>query len=103
MKNTLIEYVSFIGKIPLCNKKRERAPNFGSFCFPLCWRCIGLVSGAILGTIIYRIYNIELTTPIRLMLFLPLLVDSTMQKTSHHQSNNPVRLITGILFPLAFI
>jgi len=89
------ERLALFGVAPLCNRKSERAPHIGNFVFPLCWRCSGILAGAIFGGIFLKI-----TVPayINALIFVPLIVDGGLQYGFGIMSNNTRRWFTGILF-----
>ena len=63
--------------------------------FPLCARCHGMTVGYFLGTFDFLIWDAA-------ALFLPLIIDGTVQYFSFdYESNNAWRMTTGILFGYA--
>lgn len=92
-----------VGKIPLCNSKEERAPKIFGFVFPLCYRCIGLIIGGLLGSSMYSngVLNYKNNLTFILMLGLPFLLDTLAQNMLKKISTNIKRLLTGILFGIA--
>lgn len=94
-----------IGKLPLCNLQKHRAPHIFGICFPLCWRCTSAVFSMriifpvmllFLGSFIinYR----EAFLWISLIFTLPLIIDGTNQYfISKKESTNYKRVITGVL------
>ena len=108
LKNTMIVKnlklrLEGIGKIPLCNMKKERAPQIFGFVFPLCYRCIGLIMGGLLGSIMYNngILNQKNNWIFISILSLPFLLDTLAQKIFKKDSTNTKRLLTGVLFGIA--
>lgn len=89
--------------MPLCNKNRERAPKIFSFVFPLCYRCIGLIAGGLLGTFLYnnKVLNYKNDILFILVLSLPFLLDIAAQRIFKKESTNVKRFLTGILFGVA--
>lgn len=90
-----------IGKIPVCNRKSDRAPHFFGFCFIFCYRCSGVLLGILLGYIIHQ-FNISLEPNLGLFLFGGLLmtflvVDGTMQYFKDIESTNMRRLVSGLM------
>ncbi len=90
------------GKRPLCNRRPERAPAVGSFVFPLCWRCSGLVVGWWGG---YFLNVPPLVEGIGKhlvggLLLIPLIVDVALQKSFRIESTNSGRFTSGVLFTL---
>ena len=84
--------IHIIGKRPLCNEVKERAPYIGNCCFILCWRC----TSCIIGYIIMTIFKIKINvSPVFLMS--PLIIDSILQYFFNIESNNFRRIFTGIL------
>ena len=101
--NVIKKYLYLVGKKPLCNKIPERAPHIGDFCFLLCWRCTGIVIGAIISSILFfYIFNFsEKMIFITFPLLLPILFDGISQYYFNRKSNNAMRFVTGILFGTA--
>ena len=99
--NKFNKYLAMVGKIPLCNKKKERAPHIFGFCFPLCYRCTGVLIGAVFALITNLtgiIPNNAIVALICVVLMLPLIIDGIRQFYFNKLSNNPMRMITGIAF-----
>ncbi len=99
MKDLVKPYVELYGIEPLCNKVKDRAPILGSFVFPLCWRCCGLIGGSLSGYLI-DLSNIGAIIKIGLgfSLLIPLVLDSLLQKILGVESTNFRRVVSGILF-----
>ena len=99
MKGFVKSYVELYGIEPLCNKVRDRAPILGSFVFPFCWRCCGLIGGSLSGYLI-DLSNIGAIIKIGLgfLLLIPLVLDSLLQKILGVESTNFRRVISGIVF-----
>ncbi len=99
MKSLAKSYAGLYGMEPLCNKIKDRAPILGSFVFPLCWRCCGLLGGSLLG---YWVGFSNIGAPIKIglgcSLLIPLVLDSLLQKILEFESTNFRRVISGILF-----
>lgn len=86
---------------PLCNKKPERAPNVNGHTFPLCWRCTGLVLGALAGYI-----SLLFIPPIGLCsytLLLPIGIDGGLQYLGGVLSTNTRRFVTGFIGGLSVL
>jgi uncharacterized membrane protein len=96
-------YIADIGKIPLCNKNINRAPKIFGHCFILCWRCIGLLTGGITGSLLYNtnILNCKNNILFILTLSMPFVVDILMQFMFKKESTNLSRALTGFLFGIA--
>jgi uncharacterized membrane protein len=87
-----------LGRRPLCNGLAHRAPRGRLFVFPLCYRCCGLIIGALLGALIVREGSQRLSLAV--LLAIPAFVDGVAQKISKIESTNFRRLLTGILLGL---
>ena len=90
------------GKRPLCNGIPERAPHIGEFCFPICWRCLGISLGVIILYVAYSLGLVDGNESIYIRLAIlagvaPCLVDYLLQRWTRYTSNNPKRFIFGIL------
>jgi len=88
-----------IGHNSLCNKCKDRTPHFGSLYFVLCWRCTGVVVGALLSySLLFYSNSIDIHFSFRILLVLPLVVDGLLSYlTKFYKSNNVNRFITGLL------
>lgn len=85
-----IEFVS-------CHRMPERSFFYKGKQFPVCARCTGIY----IGYIAIFIFAITLTyIPLlwSLVLLLPTLIDGFTQAYCHRESNNILRLLTGIMF-----
>ena len=81
--------------LPICNKKPERAPRLFGHTFILCWRCTGLVVGAIIGNIL-KLY-IGPINALGYLLLIPTGIDGILQYKFGIMSNNFRRFTTGII------
>ena len=90
------------GHAPLCNLRPERAFCIGSFVFPICARCTGMVAGVFVF-FICRYVGISYSLPVFLLVVMvtPLSVDWFLQRFGILASTNTRRFITGLLFGLA--
>ena len=99
MNSFLKRGIQHCGKVPLCNGVKSRAPFVGRFCFPLCWRCFGLVVGSLVGYwigfsgVIVLVRNV-----LGIFLLTPLVVDGLLQEIFVVESTNFRRVIFGVLF-----
>lgn len=94
------------GKTPYCNRKPERAPHIGEFCFPLCWRCCGGIAGLIFASVMHQVgylradWNME-TMLLCLALFLPAFCHFQVNKIWGRETKNWMRFVTGVLLGIA--
>lgn len=99
IKDFLLSYIRLIGKVPICNKCRDRAPVIFGYCFLLCWRCTGVIISFVLLSLLDLEMNYSLL--FRAILVIPLIVDGYLSYyTNFYKSNNFNRLLTGILFSI---
>ena len=98
------EFFSRFGEAPLCNNKPERALHIGDFVFPLCYRCMMITIGIIIGVIIlvliidkYKIVWKFKYSFIGIALGIPTVIDGVFQTFTSYVSTNPIRIITGFL------
>jgi uncharacterized membrane protein len=88
--------ISMIGKLPMCNQKKERAPKIKGFVFFLCYRCTGVVIGGIIATIL-KICKVFPNSLFLVTLFsIPMAVDYMLQYFNIKESTNIRRFITGL-------
>ncbi|SES85347.1 Predicted membrane protein [Natronincola peptidivorans] len=89
----------FIGKAPLCNLRANTAPHIGSFCFPLCWRCFGVLIGYIglhsLSKVVQP--SIMIHYGWGMLLLLPIALDGYLQYFKEIESTNERRFSTGLI------
>jgi uncharacterized membrane protein len=86
---------------PLCNQKPDRAPCICGHTFILCWRCTGLVFGALLAYILLLIMS-----PIGyygMLFIIPVGIDGILQYHYGIMSNNVRRFITGLIGGLSVL
>jgi len=82
-------YCLYDGLVQDCAAPADTAPKF-----PVCARCFGIYLGFLMGSMVrvpkkYRLYL--------LTLWLPLLVDGSLQFLGFYESTNQIRLISGVL------
>lgn len=96
-------YGLYIGKVPICNKNRNRAPIIFGHCFIFCWRCSGLVVGGVVGNFIYNVgfLNQKNNMLFIFILSLPFIYDMGKQFILRKESTNAIRTITGMFFGIA--
>jgi len=85
-----------------CHARPDRSFYFRGKQFPICARCTGELIGLIAGIPIAICFGYPQFWIVALMM-VPLVVDGLVQRLTKYESNNRRRLITGILFGIAFI
>lgn len=84
----------------ICHRKPERSFFIKGHQFPVCARCTGFYI-ALITYYIYTYYNYVNYTPqlilIAILLLIPCFIDGTTQFKELRESNNTLRLITGLL------
>ncbi|MBI5460143.1 DUF2085 domain-containing protein [Methanobacterium sp.] len=81
----------------ICHCIPERTFNIKGYYFPVCSRCTGIYTGAILFFIYSLLFLVDYTlilipAPI---IILPLVIDGSTQFLGLRKSNNSLRFITG--------
>ena len=92
MKKFIIPKIVFVA----CHKIPERSFFFKGKQFPVCARCTGML----LGYLSFPLYVFHILTAnifIVLALNIPAYIDGVTQATSLRESNNKLRVITGLL------
>lgn len=92
----------FLKILFMCHSRPERSFFFKGKQFPICARCTGVLLGWIAGII----YCILLEVPrgyFALLVIIPLIIDGGTQSSGKRESNNVLRIITGILFGMGTI
>lgn len=83
-----------------CHRRKERSIKMLGYTFPLCARCTGLWLGFGMG-FLFRILGSHIPLIFAITLMLPLIIDGSTQHFGLRESNNLLRLLTGILFGIA--
>ncbi len=85
-----------------CHARPDRSFYFQGKQFPICARCTGELIGILSGIPI----AVCLGYPrfwIVILMMMPLVIDGFIQRLTTYESNNMRRLLTGILFGIAFV
>lgn len=85
-----------------CHSMPERSFFWRGKQFPICARCTGELCGMILGIFINLFWG-YFSLLSCFIISLPLILDGTIQLKTKWESNNILRLFTGILFGIALI
>lgn len=88
------------GKEPLCNHRPDRGLYIGSFCLPLCARCTGILIGAVVFALLRLAYGWQggwMHLLVGALLIAPTGIDGIVEYWFGVESNNPRRLVTGLL------
>jgi len=89
----------------LCHGKAERCLVLSNRPMPICSRCVGIYAGAMMSLGLFaatsRQWNRGIASRAVLLLMIPLLVDGITQAVGLRESNNNLRLGTGLLAGLA--
>lgn len=100
MWSWLLEVISLIGKIPLCNRIPERAPHLFGHSFILCYRCTFILVGLFITLFIIR-NKARVSISKVWVLMIPMIIDGGIQALLRIESTNPRRSITGYIFGIA--
>jgi uncharacterized membrane protein len=97
----LVSFKKWKISLVFCHRRADRCIRiFGHTSF-LCARCTGLCIGVI-PVLFFALSNTSIPIVWALIFILPLIVDSFTQIMGIRESNNLMRLITGILFTPSF-
>lgn len=91
---------TYLGHIPFCNKKPERAFSVNGFVFPLCCRCLCFSVGAYMAILSWLVFEKNIHKRfwiISILLILPCLIDGMVQTFTAYESTNLKRSILGFL------
>lgn len=95
-----IKYNQFISKFPICHRLPDRTFKIGEWYFPVCARCTGFYIGT-LSYFVYVYFNyVEYSTLLVILGFLmmiPTFIDGFTQFFNFRESNNNLRLLTGLM------
>ena len=85
----------FLSIVP-CHRMKDRCITIKGYTFPLCARCMGILAGYFLLPIL-TISNSNFPIWLGVLLNIPMVVDGWTQKMKYRESNNFLRLSTGII------
>lgn len=80
----------------MCHRRPDRSFFINGKQMPLCARCTGILVGYFVGIFVACVMRCRGYGYFTLLL-LPMIVDGTVQQFTAYESNNILRLITGIL------
>jgi uncharacterized membrane protein len=86
--------------LAFCHRRKDRSLRISGYTFPLCARCTGLWLGFAMGLLV-RFAGLHMPLIFAFVLMLPLTVDGLTQLAGYRESNNRLRLLSGILFGIA--
>lgn len=86
--------------LAFCHRRKDRSIKLSRFTFPLCARCTGIWLGFATGLLL-RFAGLHMPLVFAVTFILPLMVDGLTQRSGFRESNNVLRLLTGILFGIA--
>jgi len=99
-------YIKWCGKsfsFCFCHRRKDRSISMFGYTFPLCARCTGLVFGLIPALYLSSMRQPVIPLFLSLILVFPLILDGGLQYVGYRNSNNPTRLLTGIMFMIGLI
>lgn len=79
-----------------CHQLPERSFFWGTYQFPVCARCTGIIIGYAFS-IFYSIFFNKMNIITEIALMIPLSIDGLLQLFTSYLSNNIKRLLTGML------
>jgi uncharacterized membrane protein len=86
--------------VAFCHRRKDRSFRISRYTFPLCARCTGLWLGFAMG-LLFRFAGLHAPPVFAVALMLPLMIDGLTQLVGYRESNNQLRLLTGVLFGVA--
>jgi len=98
--NPLIKFVYQLGDVN-CHQRDSRSLFVGGNQMPFCARCTAIFAGLPLGMLVFFVFRREINPFFLILAFVPLGVDGVLQAVTSYESNNLLRVSTGILAGLA--
>lgn len=107
LKYELLYRLKNVGRVPLCNCRRDRAPHYKTYSFFMCWRCT-----SILGSMYLLRYNqmahdvflgmiskweMSALWVCAILLVMPTAYDGVRQYGFNKESTNRRRILTGVM------
>jgi len=96
----LNKYIQLISKIPICHRLPDRTFNIKGHYFPVCARCTGFYIGAFSYFIYVYFFYVQYTIfliLIAVLMLIPTFIDGFTQLFNFRESNNILRLFTGLI------
>jgi uncharacterized membrane protein len=84
-----------------CHQISDRSYFVNGNQMPFCARDLGLFLGLAVGFGFVSFYRLKINPILALMGFVPMAVDGGIQAITSYESNNPLRLVTGIIAGIA--
>ncbi|MCR5057254.1 MAG: DUF2085 domain-containing protein [Clostridiales bacterium] len=100
-------WMELCGRTIRCHQMPSRSFFIGSYQFPLCARCTGIMAGRVIALLLFPVFYFLLDIPllpaliVLPILLVPLAVDGLVQKFTSYESTNFRRMATGILWGFA--
>ena len=100
-------WMELCGRTIRCHQMPSRSFFIGSYQFPLCARCTGIMAGRVIALLLFPVFLFALDIPllpaliVLPILLVPLAVDGLVQKFTSYESTNFRRMVTGILWGFA--
>jgi len=91
-----------VGLVFFCHRIEERCIKIGNHTSFLCARCTGLVVGTVLA-VAFLALNVSVPLYVLSVFCIPLLIDGFTQLSNLRKSNNPLRVVSGILFAIGLL
>lgn len=89
-------------RLPLCNRRPERAPKIFGYTFILCWRCTMLALGSFISYLFHKYFYFHVKFILIPLLMLPMILDGSLQYFFKKESTNIRRAITGFAFGIGY-
>lgn len=112
LKYELLYRLKNVGRVPLCNCQRDRAPHYKTYSFFMCWRCMSILGSMYLLRYNQTVHDFVLggmekwtntaLTVTAMMLILPTMIDGVRQYGFNKESTNRRRIVTGIMVGIGF-
>ena len=83
-----------------CHQREDRSFFIGEWQFPVCSRCTGILTGQVIGIVLY-IFSVRIPFYLDFIFFLIMFLDWFIQYKNIKESTNFRRLITGNLAGIA--
>jgi len=81
----------------LCHRLEDRCIKYFGIENVMCSRCLGIWLGFLIGTSLFTL-NFLISIQISILMIFPMLIDGFSQNFGFRESNNLLRLFTGLLF-----
>ncbi|MFW6196049.1 MAG: DUF2085 domain-containing protein [Thermoplasmatota archaeon] len=84
----------------ICHGEKDRCFTFFGHKLPICSRCTGFYSGIVVGLLLHSLFfdlDVMFLFIFSIISLIPMSIDGLIQEFTDYESNNTIRLTTGLI------